>query len=82
MDMSIDRVTMSRNTEVGRIPVRSDRVFTQHNYWYFRTREGMDIGPFDSINDAVEGINGFIDFLDTGKPETVTRVREYVTHAA
>jgi hypothetical protein len=80
--MTMDGVAMNRKEEVGVVPIRSDRLFTQHNYWYFRTREGMDIGPFDSISEAVDGINGFVDFVQTTEPEVVTRITEYVTHAA
>ena len=80
--MTMDSVAMSRKEEAGNVPVRSDRLFTQHNYWYFRTREGMDIGPFDSISEAIDGINGFMDFLTTSEPEVVTRVTKYVTRAA
>lgn len=80
--MTMDSVAKNRNGEAGRIPARSDRVFTQHDYWYFRTREGMDIGPFDSVGEAIDGINGFIDFVQSSKPEVVSRITEYVTHAA
>ena len=80
--MTMDDVAMNRKQESGVVPIRSDRLFTQHNYWYFRTREGMDIGPFDSISEAVDGINGFIDFLQSAEPAVVTRISEYMTQAA
>lgn len=80
--MTMDSVAMNRKDENGTVPIRSDRLFTQHGYWYFRTREGMDIGPFDSISEAVEGVGGFMDFLLTAEPVVVTRVKEYVTHHA
>ena len=28
------------------IPERSERLFTHSGMWYFRTREGKDVGPF------------------------------------
>ena len=80
--MTMDNIASNRNGELGRVPVRSDRLFTQHGYWYFRTRERLDIGPFDSINEAVDGVNGFMDFIDNSKPEIVDRISEYVNHAA
>ncbi|MGH1486406.1 MAG: DUF6316 family protein [Cellvibrionaceae bacterium] len=80
--MTMDGVAMNRREEAGVVPIRSDRLFTQHSYWYFRTREGMDIGPFDSISEAVNGINGFVEFVQTTEPEVVTRITDYVTHAA
>ena len=80
--MSMDGVAVNRGNEVGRIPTRSDRLFTRDDYWYFKTREGLDIGPFDSASEAIEGINGFMDFISTSEPEVVTRITEYVTKAA
>jgi len=65
------------------VPVnRSGRLFTQHNYWYFRTREGMDIGPYDSQIDANDGINSFLEFLNTAEEKVVERISEYATKAA
>lgn len=76
--MTMGSVAMNRRKETGVVPIRSDRLFTQHNYWYFRTREGMNIGPFDSISDAVNGINSFVEFVETSEPEVVTRITDYV----
>ncbi len=60
------------------IPARSERIFEQDQYWYFRTREGMDIGPFDNRGEAAIGIKGFISFLEESQPEVVTRVTNYI----
>ncbi len=54
----------------------------QRNYWYFRTREGMDIGPYDSQTDAISGISSFIEFLSTAEKKVVERISEYATKAA
>ena len=78
----MDNLDKSRKGENGDLPNRSDRLFTQHNYWYFRTREGMDIGPYDSKNDATNGINSFLDFLNTAEEKVVERISEYATKAA
>lgn len=67
-----------RKSESIDIPVRTDRIFEQNQYWYFRTREGMDIGPFDNRGDAVIGAKGFIRFLEESQPEVVTRVTNYI----
>lgn len=84
--MTMESVAMKRKNEADNedtiVPIRSERLFMQHNYWYFRTREGMEIGPFDSAKEANEGINGFMDFVSTAKPEVVERVTDYVTRAA
>ncbi|MCK5881095.1 MAG: hypothetical protein KAG18_04410 [Sinobacterium sp.] len=31
---------------------RSDRLYQEEGRWFFKTREGMDIGPFQNKNDA------------------------------
>jgi hypothetical protein len=31
---------------------RSERVFTSNGQWYFRTREGVDVGPYESQFEA------------------------------
>ncbi|MGH1438891.1 MAG: DUF6316 family protein [Cellvibrionaceae bacterium] len=84
--MTMESVAMKRKSEIDDdnaiIPIRSERLFMQHNYWYFRTREGMEIGPFDSAKEANAGINGFMDFVSTAEPEMVERVTDYVTQAA
>ncbi len=57
---------------------RTDRIFEQSHYWYFRTREGMDIGPFDSRGEAAIGVKGFVSFLEESQPEVVSRVTSYI----
>lgn len=82
----MENVAMKRKGELSDentiVPIRSERLFMQHNYWYFRTREGMEIGPFDSAKEANEGINGFMDFVSTAEPEVVERVTDFFTQAA
>jgi hypothetical protein len=64
------------------MPQRTDRLFFQGGYWYFRTREGMDIGPFDNRGEAAVGVRGFIDFLEGSQPEVVHRVTCYISAAS
>lgn len=80
--MTMENIAMNRKQEGGNVPVRSDRFFTQHNYWYFRTREGMDIGPFSTLLEATNGVTGFIDFVSEAEPDMVERITQYVTAAA
>jgi hypothetical protein len=75
-------ITLNRKGESDVSQDRSERIFIQHNYWYFRTREGMDIGPYDSQLDATDGINSFIEFLSTAEKKVVERISEYATKAA
>ena len=72
----------ARKDEAIDVPKRADRIFIQDNYWYFRTREGMDIGPFDTRGDAAVGAKSFIDFLEGSQPEVVSRVTNYIKAVA
>ena len=78
----MNALTLSRKGESRASQNRSERVFIQHNYWYFRTREGMEIGPYDSRLDAKGGIDSFIEFLDTAEKKVVDRISEYARQAA
>ena len=44
------------------IPARKLRIFKKEDgYFYYRTREGMNIGPFDSEEQALQSINDYIE---------------------
>ncbi len=42
---------------------RSDRIFQKGDYWYYKTREKVSIGPFDNYSAAEKGVNDFIEFI-------------------
>ncbi len=42
----------ARNNEQPRTWFRSERVFHTDGAWFFRTREGVDLGPYDSRSEA------------------------------
>lgn len=42
----------ARQDEKPRTWFRSDRVFLSGNQWFFHTREGVDVGPYDSQFEA------------------------------
>ena len=42
----------------------------------------MDIGPYDTKVDANDGINSFIEFLNTAEQKVVERISEYASKAA
>jgi len=75
-------LTLNRKGESEASSERSERIFIQRNYWYFRTREGMDIGPYDSQTDAISGISSFIEFLSTAERKVVERISDYATKVA
>jgi hypothetical protein len=41
-----------RRHEAPRIWFRSERMFLSDGKWYFHTREGVDVGPYDSQFEA------------------------------
>jgi hypothetical protein len=42
----------ARSNEQPKTWFRSDRVFLSNGKWYFHTREGVDVGPYDSQFEA------------------------------
>ncbi|WP_163832141.1 DUF6316 family protein [Spartinivicinus ruber] len=50
---------------------RDDRCFKGKNGWFFKTREGKTLGPYDSKEQASEGVNQYLDFLLNSHPATL-----------
>lgn len=44
-------------------PSRTDRVFSEHDLWYFRTREDDAIGPFRYRSEAESNLDHFMNDL-------------------
>ncbi|GAB1255739.1 DUF6316 family protein [Aurantivibrio plasticivorans] len=72
----------NRTGEQGRVPERSDRFYCREEYWYYTTREGVDIGPFDSLDDAANGVNEFIEYVCEAEPSFSATLQQYSSHAA
>ncbi|WP_423896266.1 DUF6316 family protein [Candidatus Pelagadaptatus aseana] len=53
----------TRMGDTGGSHQRTERFFQREGYWYYSTREGVDIGPFDARDDAEDGCMEFIDFV-------------------
>lgn len=68
---------MNRAGEFGTPPERTRRFFNNEGYWYYATREGIDIGPFDSLSEAEEGLSAYIDFMLHAEPEVVSNIHKY-----
>ena len=43
--------------------IRSDRIFSQSDLWYIRTREGDHIGPFRYKSEAETNLHQFMEHL-------------------
>lgn len=65
-------MNVNRNGEKGTIPKRTDRYYQEDNAWYFYTREGSNIGPFDNQQDAERGFKDFIDFVSLADAKTLS----------
>lgn len=66
-----------RTGEQGAIPARNGRFLQKENYWYYTTREGVDIGPFDSLEDAEAGATAFIDYIRASDPDGAETLKRY-----
>jgi hypothetical protein len=70
----------SRANERERTWFRSERVFLANGKWFFHTREGVDVGPYDSQFEA-EIEAGMLKELLRGRPagaEALAVIREFV----
>ncbi|MCR8923031.1 DUF6316 family protein [Dasania sp. GY-MA-18] len=67
---------MQRSEDVygAPIPVRTDRFFAAQGAWYFSTREGSSIGPFEDKNEAKRGLEDFIEFMTLAEPKTLDQL--------
>lgn len=68
---------MNRAGEQGNFPERNQRFFQKASYWYYSTREGVDIGPFDSLSEAEVGASDFIDFIIHAEPSVLQTLERY-----
>lgn len=66
----------NRKNESQKIWFRSERVFRVDGRWYFHTREGIDVGPYESRFEAEIDATMLIANLkaaDPGRAKTVIR---------
>jgi uncharacterized protein DUF6316 len=52
-------------------PHRGDRFFKLSNNWYFTTREGFSMGPYDSHELAQKGTGDYIAFVHNAAPHVL-----------
>lgn len=50
------------------IPNRGSRCFKLDNSWYFTTREGFSMGPYDSYELAEQGTRDYVAFVSKAEP--------------
>jgi hypothetical protein len=64
----------------GNAPMRTDRFFSAQGQWFFSTREGAPIGPFDGKDEARKGLDDFIEFMSLAQPKTLSELYAVLTH--
>jgi hypothetical protein len=76
---SYSDIDYNRVGEAGNIPIRTDRFFSARGEWFFATREGAAIGPFDDKEEALKGLDDFIEFMSLAEPKTLSRLYATLT---
>ncbi|MGB5324136.1 MAG: DUF6316 family protein [Pseudomonadales bacterium] len=66
-----------RKGEAGPIPSRCERFYSLRSEWFFATREGASVGPYETMESASMGLDDYLDFMALAKP----RVREKLVRA-
>lgn len=79
MSMSMS-MAATRTDERPRTWFRSDRVFLSDGKWFFHTREGIDVGPYDSQFEAEIEAGMLKELLreDVSGEGAVSVIREFV----
>lgn len=54
---------------------RCDRYFCLDSQWYFTTREGLTMGPYESQEQAVDETNLYIEFVRSAAQPVVTMLK-------
>lgn len=66
-----------RKGEAGPVPSRCERFYSLRSEWFFATREGASVGPFETLESANMGLDDYLDFMALAKP----RVRDRLVRA-
>lgn len=77
MRLLLEELAMNRNGENGGVPDRNSRFYQQDDYWYYTTREGVHIGPFDTLQKAESGVSAYIDFVLHAEPHVLEVLSRY-----
>ena len=52
-----------REDDAQNIPNRSGRFYQKNNEWYLQTREGIELGPFESHAEAAVCLDDYLEFV-------------------
>ncbi|OUS14941.1 hypothetical protein A9Q88_12735 [Gammaproteobacteria bacterium 50_400_T64] len=64
-------ITRESDSASSATRVRSDRYFKLSDYWYFITREGATLGPYDSKDQAQQAVADYIQFVNQASPAMI-----------
>ena len=64
-------MSIYREGETGTREQRSARFFQKGSDWYFRTREGFELGPYDTCLEAHQGLKDYLEFINRADPKTL-----------
>ncbi|MDP1757848.1 MAG: DUF6316 family protein [Pseudohongiella sp.] len=67
------RLTDNKNADYK----RSERVFSRTGLWYFKTREGNDVGPFRYRDEAELMLTKFVQELHQIQQESLVSVKPH-----
>lgn len=48
---------------------RTSRLYKNNHNWFFKNREGIDFGPFESELEAQAHAKSYVEFLTLAKPQ-------------
>lgn len=72
----------ARNNEQPRTWFRSERVYCVNGAWFFKTREGVDLGPYDSQPEAEIEAGLLRELLRGDGSSALGVIREFVIDAS
>jgi len=55
--------TRHKDNSQAPAPDRSERIFSEQDLWYFRIREGDEVGPFRYRSEALSNLERFMEQL-------------------
>jgi len=72
-------MNVARTNEKAKTWFRSERVFLSDSEWFFHTREGVDVGPYESQFEAEIEAGMLKELLrERGKGNCLAVIREFV----
>ena len=71
MNQAVNIKRHSERAFSAEIPSRANRFYKLSDNWYFTTREGFSMGPYDSQEEAQAGTSDFITFVSKATPHVL-----------